>query len=74
MTAEACDGVDVSCTVVCARLTDVVVGYGSYFRAILIAIWSLFGGSSTELGGGLAVGERDSGCEIDEMLHDDHVR
>ena len=66
--------VDIGGTVVCACLTDVVVCDGPHFRAVLVAIRSLFGRASAELGGGLAVCERDGGREVYEMLHVDHVR
>jgi hypothetical protein len=71
---DACAGVDIGGTVVCACLTDVVVSDGLHFRAILIAIRSLFGRASAELGGGLAVCETDCSCEVYEMLHIDHRR
>lgn len=73
MSTDTRAGIDIGSTVVCACLTDVVVCDSQHFRAILVAIRSLFGRASAELGGGLAVCERYSGCKVYEMLHVDHI-
>ena len=73
MATDTCAGVHIGGTVVYACLTDIVVYDGRHFRAILVAIRSTFGRASAELDGGLAVRDRDSGCEVYEMLHVDHI-
>lgn len=73
MATDTRAGVNIGSTLVCACLTDIVVCDGQNFRAILVAIRSPFGRASAELGGGLAVCERDNGCEVYEILHLDHI-
>lgn len=73
MATDTRAGIDMGSTVVCACLTDIIVCDGPHFGAVLVAIRSLSGHASAELGGGLAVYESDTRCEVDKMLHVDHT-
>jgi hypothetical protein len=59
MTTDASIRIDIGGLIVYTSLTDVLVGYGPDFGAILVAV-RLHSIAATQLGGGSAVDEGDS--------------